>query len=136
MKMNYTDALTLAITALSTATDDASVKAVEKLTSLRTTYTNRNASRPGMSDEKKAELSKQRKEKTAAARAEMTAQIMPILREVITRDMTAAEIYEAAKDNLPADMTARRVGNILQREMAAELIKTETKGKANTYRKA
>ena len=88
-----------------------------------------------MSDEKKAELSQQRKAATAAARAELTAQVIPVLREVITRDMTAAEIYEAAKDKLPADMTSRRVGNILQREMAPELVKTEAKGKANTYRK-
>ena len=88
-----------------------------------------------LSDEKKAELSQQRKAATAAARAELTAQVIPVLREVITRDMTAAEIYEAAKDKLPADMTSRRVGNILQREMAPELVKTEAKGKANTYRK-
>ena len=135
MKMTYSDALTLAINTLTAATDETSVKAVEKLTALKATYDNRNASRPTMSDEKKAEQSAKRKAATAAARAEMTAQIIPILRDVITADMTAKEIYAAASDRLPANMTAAKVQNILLREMAPELVKTETKGKANTYRK-
>ena len=123
MKMTYSDALTLAINTLTAATDETSVKAVEKLTALKATY------------DKKAEQSAKRKAATAAARAEMTAQIIPILRDVITADMTAKEIYAAASDRLPANMTAAKVQNILLREMAPELVKTETKGKANTYRK-
>ena len=87
-----------------------------------------------MSNEAKAAQSAKRKAATAAARAEMTAQIIPILRDVITTDMTAKEIYEAAKDRLPAEFSAPKVQNILRREMAAELITTETKGKPNTYR--
>lgn len=136
MKMNYTDALTLAINTLSTATDETSQKAVEKLTALRNTYQTRAEKRIPMSDEKKAEISAARKAKTAAARADLCAEVMPILREVITTDMTAKEIYAAAASRLPADMTAPKVQNILLREMAPELIKTEAKGKANTYRLA
>ena len=59
---------------------------------------------------------------------------MPILREVITHDMTAKEIFTAARERLPQDFTAPKVQNILLREMADELVKTEAKGKANTYR--
>ena len=137
MKMNYTDALTLAIDTL-TASDqtETTAKAVEKLTALRSTYQTRADKRVPMSDEKKAELSAARKAKTAAARAELCAQVMPVLRDVITTDMTAKEIYTAASDRLPADMTAAKVQNILLREMAPELVKTEAKGKANTYRLA
>lgn len=123
--MTKKEALTVALNTVTDADARATIEAmIAQLEKPRT-----------MSDEKKAELSQQRKAATAAARAELTAQVIPVLREVITRDMTAAEIYEAAKDKLPADMTSRRVGNILQREMAPELVKTEAKGKANTYRK-
>ena len=135
MKMTYSDALTLAINTLSTAEGETAAKAVEKLTALRTTYDNRNASRPVMSDEKKAEQSAKRKAATAAARAEMTAQVIPILRDVITTDMTAKEIYAAAANRLPANMSAAKVQNSLLREMKPELVITEAKGKANTYRK-
>ena len=88
------------------------------------------------SDEAKAAQSAKRKAATAQARAEMTAQVIPILREVITKDMTAKEIFAAASDRLPEGFTAPKVQNILLREMAPELVKTETKGKANTYRLA
>lgn len=88
------------------------------------------------SEEAKAKASAKRKEATAKARAELCAQVVPILRKVITTDMTAKEIFEAAKDNLPQDFTAPKVQNILRREMASELIKTEAKNKPNTYRLA
>ena len=88
------------------------------------------------SDEAKAKASAKRKEATAKARAELCANVVPILREVITTDMTAKEIFAAAQERLPQDFTAAKVQNILLREMKDELIKTETKGKANTYRKA
>lgn len=138
MKMNYTDALTLAINTLSTATDEASQKAVEKLTALRATYQTRAEKRVPMSDEKKAEVSAARKEATAAKRAKLVAQVAPILRGVIDHDhdMTAKEIFLAAAPDLPAGFTAPKVQNILLREMAPELVKTEAKGKANTYRLA
>ena len=75
-----------------------------------------------------------RKEQTAAKRAEMCANVVPILREVITHDMTAKEIFAAAQERLPADFTAPKVQNILLREMKDELVKTEAKGKPNVYK--
>ena len=85
---------------------------------------------------KRANNSENVRAKNAAKRAEMVGKIIPILRKAITADMTAKEIYAAAKGELPEDFTAPKVQNILLREMAPELIKTETKGKANTYRLA
>lgn len=82
------------------------------------------------SDEAKA------KAKRADARATLMAQVVPILREVITTDMTAKEIFAAAQERLPQDFTANKVQAVLLREMKGEVIKTETKGKANTYRLA
>ena len=84
------------------------------------------------SDETKAKA----KAKRADARAELCSQVVPILREVITADMTAKEIFAAAQDRLPQDFTVAKVQAVLLREMKNELVKTETKGKANTYRLA
>ena len=84
------------------------------------------------SDEAKAKA----KAKRADARATLMAQVMPILREVITTDMTAKEIFAAAQERLPKDFTVAKVQAVLLREMKDEVIKTETKGKANTYRLA
>lgn len=84
------------------------------------------------SDEAKAKA----KAKRADARAELCAQVVPILREVITTDMTAKEIFAAASDRLPKDFSDKKVQAVLLREMKDELVKTEAKGKANTYRLA
>jgi len=126
--MTKKDALTIALTSLPADATEAAETIRHMIAQLSKTNT--------MSDEKKAEQSAARKAKTAAARAELCAQVIPILRDVITTDMTAKEIYTAAADRLPTDMTAAKIQNILLREMAPELIKTEAKGKANTYRKA
>lgn len=127
--MTKKEALTLALTSLPTNNSEATTAAeiIRKMIVQLST---------GLSDEKKAEIYAARRAATATARTDLVTPIIPILRDVITRDMTAAEIYEAAKDRLPvgSDMTPRRIGNILQREMAVELIKTEARGKANTYR--
>ena len=86
------------------------------------------------SDEAKAKRAAIQKEKTAKARAELVSTVAPVLRKYLTTDVTAKELFEVAKGELPADFTAAKVQNILIREMAPELVKTETKGKANTYR--
>ena len=44
------------------------------------------------------------------------------------------ELYEAAKAELPTDFTHNKVQNVLLREMRPELVVTEAKGRANTYR--
>ena len=84
------------------------------------------------SDEARAKA----KAKRADARATLMAQVVPVLRGVITTDMTAKEIFAAAQERLPQDFTANKVQAVLLREMKDEVIKTETKGKANTYRLA
>ena len=88
------------------------------------------------SPEAKAKMNAKRKEATAVARAELVANVAPILRKYLTSDVTAKELFEVAKGELPSDFTAPKVQNILLREMAPELVKTEAKGKANTYRLA
>ena len=89
-----------------------------------------------MSDEAKAKQNELRKAKTAAARAELVATVAPVLRKYLTADVSAKELYEAAKAELPADFTHNKVQNVLLREMRPELVVTEAKGKANTYRLA
>ena len=73
---------------------------------------------------------------TEAQVAELVAKVAPVLRKFLTADITAKELFEAAKAELPEDFSAPKVQNILIREMAPELVKTEVKGKANTYRLA
>lgn len=89
-----------------------------------------------MSDEAKAKQNELRKAKTAAARAELVAKVAPVLRKYLTADVSAKELYEAAKAELPANFTHNKVQNVLLREMRPELVVTEAKGKANTYRLA
>jgi hypothetical protein len=133
MKMTYTDALTFAIDTLSAMEQtEQTAKAIEKMDALRTTYTNRNANRAPMSDEAK----KARKEANAAKRAELVAQVAPTLRSVIDHDMTAKEIFAAAQAQLPEGFTAPKVQNILIREMAPELVRTERKKGGDLYRLA
>ena len=88
------------------------------------------------SPEAKAKMNAKRKEATAVARAELVAKVAPILREHLTSDLTAKELFEVAKGELPTDFSPAKVQNILLREMKDELVKTEAKGKANTYRLA
>ena len=92
-------------------------------------------SRP-VSDEKRAERNAKRKADTAKAREELVSKVAPVLRKYLTNDVTAKELFEMAKNELPEDYSAPKVQNILLREMSSELVKTETKGKANTYRLA
>ena len=125
------DALNIAINSIPMDIENPT-EVVEVLTKIRDQI----AKPRKTSDEAKAAQSAKRKAATAQARAEMTAQVIPILRNVITTDMTAKEIFAAAQDALPTDFSAAKVQNILLREMAPELVKTETKSKANTYRLA
>jgi len=105
-------------------------KTLEILTKIRDQISKPHTS----SDEAKAKRSAMQKEKTAKARAELVSTVAPVLRKYLTSDITAKELFEVAKDELPQDFSAAKVQNILIREMAPELVKTETKGHANTYR--
>ena len=105
-------------------------KTLEILTKIRDQISKPHTS----SDEAKAKRSAMQKEKTAKARAELISTVAPVLRKYLTSDITAKELFEVAKSELPQDFSAAKVQNILIREMAPELVKTETKGHANTYR--
>ena len=122
------DALNFAIDELSKGgqVDTEYTEVVEVLTKIRDQIAKPRKS----SDEAKAKA----KEKRADARATLMAQVVPVLREVITTDMTAKEIFTAAQERLPQDFTVNKVQAVLLREMKDELVKTETKGKANTYK--
>lgn len=136
-KMTYVEALSLAIQNLEdmeSIYDGANTiepdEVIERLTALRETVSKRGE----RSDEAKEKASAKRKEQAAAKRAELCAKVLPILREVITTDMTAKEIFTAVKERLPQDFTANKVQYILLNDMKDEIVKTEAKGKANTYR--
>ena len=128
--MTKKTALELAIATLST--DNANDEAVKTLQKMVEQLENRTP----ISEEKRAEINAKRKTATAAARAELIAKVAPVLRKYLASDVTAKELFERAKAELPADFSTAKVQNVLLREMAVELVKTEAKGKANTYRLA
>lgn len=130
--MTKKNALTVALNALTLVNTDEATEARITLAKMIETLS---ASR-AMSDEAKAKQNELRKAKTAAARAELVAAVAPVLRKYLTADVSAKELYEAAKAELPADFTHNKVQNVLLREMRPELVVTEAKGKANTYRLA
>ena len=79
------------------------------------------------------EAKAKRKEQNAKARMELVSQVAPILRKYLSQPMTAKELFEVAQSELPEGFTPNKVQAMLLREMKEELVKTETKGKANTY---
>lgn len=121
--MTKRNALELAIASIDNA------EAVETLTKMLEQIENRKP----MSDEKKAELNAKRKEATSTARKELIEKVAPVLRKYLTTPVTAKELYETAKAELPADFSWQKVQNVLIRELAPELNKAEAKNKANTY---
>lgn len=149
MKMTKVDALNVALSALTADSYDVQYDAVfgDGTPTIHTeTYTQQEVreviekmiaqlSKP-RSDEAKAKASVKRKEANAKARAELMAQVLPILRDTMQEvgmAMTAKELFTACADQLPEDFTALKVQYILLHEMADEVVKTETKGKPNTY---
>ena len=138
MKMNYVDALNVAIaTMTATEQDETTAKAIEKLVAMRTTYQNRSEkARTPVNQEKRDAIAAKRKEATAKARAELISTVAPILRKHLTADVTAKELFAKASAELPEGFTAAKVQNILIREMKPELVRTERKKGGDTYRLA
>ena len=133
MTMTKKDALTIAIYNMETSTEPVDLAAIEVL---RGMIAQLSKPRTPKSEEAKAKANAARKEKTAKARAELVAHVAPVLREGLSHTLlgvTAKELYDLTKSNLPADFTALRVQAILLREMRDELTITEAKGKANVY---
>ena len=134
MKMTKVEALRVAIDELRImdATDSTLVpKAVEAIDVLEGMVAQLSKPRK-TSDEAKAKA----KAKRADARSKMLAEVLPVLRVVLTGadGFTAKELYDRCADQLPADFTDKKVQYILLHDLAEEVIKTEVKGKANTYR--
>ena len=105
----------------------------ERLIALKASVEKRNSTHG--SDEARAKQAEKRKAETAAKRAEMTAQVIPVICEVMSVDkpMTEKEIFIAAANNLPADFTPIKVRNILLREMEPMVVKTDNGRNPNTY---
>lgn len=126
MKMTKKEALTIALNAVENAEAKSVIETmIAQLSKPRT-----------KSDEAKAKANAQRKEKNAKARAELVAKVAPVLREALSHTqigLTAKEVYDLAKADLPEDFTALKVQAMLLREMKSELVITEAKGKPNTY---
>ena len=126
------DALNYAIAAVTNSTEVLTNpdEIVEVLTKIRDQI----AKPRKTSDEAKAKA----KDKRAKARAELMAQVLPILRDGLSNypdvGQTAKELYEGNRDILPADFTDKKVQYILLHEMADEVDKTEAKGKPNIYK--
>lgn len=138
MKMNYVDAINVAIATMTAAEQDETiVKATEKLVAMRDTLVKRaEAAKTPKNKEKLDAFNAKRKEANAKVRAELVATIAPILRKYLTKDMTAQELYKAAKDELPADYSWQKVQAMLTRELKPELVRTERKKGGDTYRLA
>lgn len=130
MKMTYVDALNFALNTIDT---DTNPDVAERLTSLRNTIINRNAQRK--SEDSRAKANQKRKEKASAERKAIVDVVAPIVRNFLSdhSGLTAKEVYESIASELPADFSANKVQYLLLHEMASEVIKTEAKGKANTY---
>ena len=129
--ITYTAAIENAIRALSTSNEND--ETIERLQALSAALVKRNAHKS--SDATKAKQAAKR----AEARAVIANVVAPALREALTHTLigvTAKELYDLAKANLPEDFTANKVQYILLHEMASEVEKIEAKGKPNTYRLA
>lgn len=129
--MTKKEALTVALNALLGMDTE---EAAEAITSINGMIAQLN--KP-VNEEKKAAVSAARKEKTAAARAELVAAVAPVLRGVLMGDragMTAKDIFVDAQPHLPEGFSWQKVQNVLLREMREELDVIEAKGKPNLYR--
>lgn len=138
MKMNYVDALNAAIATMTAAEqDETTTKAIEKLVAMRNTLVKRaETAKSPKNKEKLDAFNAKRKEANAKARAELVATVAPVLRKYLTADITAKELYETAKAELPADYSWNKVQAMLTRELKPEVIRTERKKGGDLYRLA
>ena len=126
--MTKKNALERAIAVLSI--NEGDVEAVETLQKMIDSL---EKARTPMSEEKKAELSAKRHEATVNARQAEGAVVIPVLTKYLDKAVTAKELFELAKDELPVGFSWNKVQNYLIRELAPMVNKVEAKGKPNTY---
>ena len=143
-KMTKSEAMTVAMNLIDDYMNivDVTDEQAEKLTQAKEVYMkmkaalNKSHATSPETAAKREQAAEKRKAATKEARAKLVAEIAPILREYLTSDVTAKELYELASAKLPADFTAAKVQNILIREMKPELVRTERKRGGDTYRLA
>ena len=129
--MTKKEALTVALNALLGMDTEEAAEAITSVNGMIAQL-----SKPA-NEEKRAAANAARKEKTAAARAELVAAVAPVLRGVLMHTqlgMTAKDIFIDAQPFLPQGFSWQKVQNILLREMREELDVIEAKGKPNLYR--
>ena len=123
--MTYTAAIENAIRVLSASNEND--ETIERLQTLSAALVKRNANKS--SDAAKAKQAAKR----AEARNGIVAEVAPIVfRAVTTEPSTVKEIFERC-EGLPEGFTVPKVQYLLLHELAAKVIKTEAKGKPNTY---
>ncbi len=145
MKMTKSEAMTVAInlvddymniaTELTSEQKEKLMRAKEVYTSYKTTLDKPRTVSPETAA-KREKAAEDRKIATKEARAKLIAEVAPVLRKYLTTDVTAKELTEKASAELPADFTWHKVQNILSRELAPELVRTERKKGGDTYRLA
>ena len=145
MKMTKSEAMTVAMNLVDEyliLAEDVTEEQKEKLAKAREVYASYKSTldKPRtVSPEaaaKREKLAAERKAATKEARAKLVASVAPVLRKYLVADLTAKQLYETAKGELPEDFTANKVQNILIREMKPELVRTEHKKGGDSYRLA
>lgn len=146
MKMTKSEAMTVAMNLvdeyLDLNADAVTPEQKDKLEQAKAVYASYKATldKPRtVSPETAAKIAKAAEERKAAtkeARAKMVSEVAPVLRKHLTTDVTAKELFAMAAPELPAGFTSGKVQNILIREMAPELVRTERKKGGDTYRLA
>lgn len=135
MKMTNATAIENAIAILSTVEQDETVtKTVERLTAMHEALVRR--AEAVASNEKTKAAAEKRKAENHAAREALVTAVRPAIRAVLTdKEKTAAQIYEDAKANLPADFNEKKVQYLLIHEMADEVVKHDNGRNSKTYTK-
>ena len=85
------------------------------------------------SEDARAKAAQKKKDATAKARAELLEKVAPVLRANLSEPVTAKELFEICKTDLPEDFSWNKVQHILIHEMKPELEITERKKGGNTY---
>ena len=85
------------------------------------------------SEDARAKAAQKKKDATAKARAELLEKVAPVLRANLSEPITAKELFEICKTDLPDDFSWNKVQHILIHEMKPELEITERKKGGNTY---
>lgn len=141
MKMTKSEALTVAMNLIDDYMELAEVtdEQAAKLATAKEIYGKMKAAldkpRTPANSEKAAAISEARKAATAEARAKFIAEVAPVLRKYLVKDMSVHDLAAAVADELP-DLTEKKIQNILIRELKPELVRTERKHGGDLYRLA